>query len=69
MTITALEQQLIAQAQHFRADMIALCADLLQTPSVNGVNDERAVALIVSSPKRRTRGSSELAALARRNSA
>ncbi len=46
--ITPLEQQLIDQAQHHRADMTAFCARLLQTPSVNGVHDERAVALIIA---------------------
>lgn len=48
MTITALEQQLINRAQSLRDDMIAFCSRLLQTPSVNSVNDERAVALIIA---------------------
>ncbi len=48
MTITALEHQLITYAQHHRDDMTAFCARLLQTPSVNGVDDERAVALVIA---------------------
>jgi len=47
-TPTALEQQLIDQAQHLRNDLTAFCARLLQTPSVNGVHDERAVALVIA---------------------
>ncbi|MBI1278303.1 MAG: ArgE/DapE family deacylase [Anaerolineaceae bacterium] len=47
-TITALEQQLIDQAQLLRNDLTAFCARLLQTPSVNGVHDERAVALVIA---------------------
>jgi len=48
MPITALEQQLIADIQHSRDDMVAFCKQLLQTPSVNGVHDERAVALVIA---------------------
>ncbi len=48
MPITALEQQLITYTQRSRADMIDFCARLLQTPSVNGVHDERAVALVIA---------------------
>ncbi len=47
-TFTALEQQLIDQAQHLRSDLTSFCARLLQTPSVNGVHDERAVALVIA---------------------
>ncbi len=46
--ITPLEQQLIDQAQHLRNDLTTFCARLLQTPSVNAVHDERAVALIIA---------------------
>ncbi len=46
--ITALEKQLIDQAQHLRNDLSDFCARLLQTPSVNGVHDERAVALVIA---------------------
>ncbi|MEP6983974.1 MAG: M20/M25/M40 family metallo-hydrolase, partial [Chloroflexota bacterium] len=48
MPITALEQQLIDDIQHSRNPMVAFCSQLLQTPSVNGVHDERAVALIIA---------------------
>src|SRR5213083_1836992 len=47
-TLTALEQDLIQLTQYSRADMIAFCTRLLQTPSVNGMNDERAVALVIA---------------------
>ena len=46
--LTALEQQLITDAQSLRADLTAFCARLLQTPSVNGVHDERHVALVIA---------------------
>ena len=48
MPTTALEQQLITYTQRSRADMIDFCARLLQTPSVNAVHDERAVALVIA---------------------
>jgi len=48
MPVTALEQQLIEQTQRLREDMIAFCSRLLQTPSVNGVHDECAVALVIA---------------------
>lgn len=48
MPITVLEQKLIADIQDSRNDMVALCSRILQTPSVNGVHDERAVALVIA---------------------
>ncbi|MCA0455310.1 MAG: ArgE/DapE family deacylase [Chloroflexi bacterium] len=46
--ITALERQLIDHAADLRDEMTAFCARLLQTPSVNGVHDERALALVIA---------------------
>lgn len=46
--ITALERQLIDHAAELRDEMTAFCARLLQTPSVNGVHDERALALVIA---------------------
>lgn len=50
--ITALEQQLITHAAQLRAEMTAFCARLLQTPSVNGVHDERVLALVIAEQAR-----------------
>jgi succinyl-diaminopimelate desuccinylase len=46
--LTALERQLITDAQSLRAELTAFCARLLQTPSVNGVHDEHDVALVIA---------------------
>ncbi len=39
-----IEQQLIDAIDGWRDEMISLCSKLLQTPSVNGVHDERRMA-------------------------
>lgn len=52
MPTTPLEQQLITHAQQLYSEMTAFCARLLQTPSVNGVHDERTVALVIAEQAR-----------------
>lgn len=50
--ITALERQLIDHAADLRDEMTAFCSLLLQTPSVNGVHDERDLALVIAEQAR-----------------
>lgn len=49
---TPLEQKLINHANALRDSLTAFCTHLLQTPSVNGVHDERAVALVIAEQAR-----------------
>ncbi|MBE0691077.1 MAG: hypothetical protein IH587_13240, partial [Anaerolineae bacterium] len=43
-TLDSIESQLLAAAQARRDEMAAFCSQLIQIPSVNGVDDEQHVA-------------------------
>src|SRR4051794_26746898 len=53
MTYSPIEQQLAQTLSDFKPDLVAFCQRLIQTPSVNGVDDEIAVAEVISAEARR----------------
>lgn len=46
------EAQLLARVRQFKPEMVDCCSRLLQTPSVNGVNDELALAQVMAEQAR-----------------
>src|SRR5512134_2374315 len=52
MTLSDTQQELIAAARAYQPQMTDFCARLLQTPSVNGVHDEVALAEVIADEAR-----------------